>query len=91
MYLILHFLQPVIIWIAHFHTDRVDTLIEKLSDRKKQLIVTTRQKIQILLRKSEKENNKKFDKMRKLKVAFVVDECHRTVTPKTKRKIEHFL
>lgn len=71
-------------------TDRVDTLIEKLSDRKKQLIVTTRQKIQILLRKSEKENNKKFDKMRKLKVAFVVDECHRTVTPKTKRKIERF-
>lgn len=71
-------------------TDRVDTLIEKLSDRKKQLIVTTRQKIQILLRKSEKENNKKFDKIRKLKVAFVVDECHRTVTPKTKRKIERF-
>lgn len=72
-------------------TDRVDTLIEKLSDRKKQLIVTTRQKIQILLRKSEKENNNKFDKIRKLKVAFVVDECHRTVTPKTKRKIERFL
>lgn len=71
-------------------TDRVDTLIEKLSDRKKQLIVTTRQKIQILLRKSEKENNKKFNKIRKLKVAFVVDECHRTVTPKTKRKIERF-
>ncbi len=71
-------------------TDRVDTLIEKLSDGKQQLIVTTRQKIQILLRKSEKENNKKFDKIRKLKVAFVVDECHRTVTPKTKRKIERF-
>ncbi len=71
-------------------TDNVSSLIKKLADGNRQMIVTTRQKLQIMINKRLKEGTKEYDKIRNLRVAFVVDECHRAVTPDTKRKIEKF-
>ena len=72
------------------NTDYVDSLIEKMSDDKRQMIVTTRQKMQIMINRRLKERTRKYDKIKSLKVAFVVDECHRAVTPQTKRTLEKF-
>lgn len=71
-------------------TDYVDTLIEKMTDNNRQMIVTTRQKMQTMINKKLKEGTKQYEKIKSLKVAFVVDECHRAVTPKTKRELERF-
>ncbi len=71
-------------------TDYVDTLIKRLKDGNRQMIVTTRQKMQIMLDRRLKEGTKDYEKIKNLKIAFVVDECHRAVTPETKRKFERF-
>lgn len=72
-------------------TENVDALIRRLTDGNRQMIVTTRQKLQTMIAKRLQEGTKEYDKIRNLRVAFVVDECHRAVTPETKRKIERFL
>lgn len=71
-------------------TDNVDELKKKLADGKRQMIVTTRQKLQILVSKRLKKEDKNYEKIHKLRIAFVVDECHRAVTPKTKRELQAF-
>ena len=71
-------------------TDYVDSLIEKMADDNRQMIVTTRQKMQIMVNRRLKEGTKRYEKIKSLKVAFVVDECHRAVTPQTKRELERF-
>ena len=71
-------------------TDYVDSLIEKMADDNRQMIVTTRQKMQIMVNRRLKEGTKRYEKIKSLKVAFVVDECHRAVTPQTKRDLERF-
>lgn len=71
-------------------TENVTSLIKKLSDDNRQMIVTTRQKLQTMLNKRLTEGTKQYEKIKNLKVAFVVDECHRAVTPQTKRDIERF-
>ena len=71
-------------------TENVDALIRRLTDGNRQMIVTTRQKLQTMITKRLQEGTKEYDKIRNLRVAFVVDECHRVVTPETKRKIERF-
>lgn len=71
-------------------TDYVDLLIEKMADENRQMIVTTRQKMQIMVNRRLKEGTKRYEKIKSLKVAFVVDECHRAVTPQTKRELERF-
>ncbi|WP_026835282.1 type I restriction endonuclease subunit R [Eubacterium xylanophilum] len=71
-------------------TDNVGTLIKKLSDDNRQMIVTTRQKMQVMINRRLQEGTREYNKIRALKVAFVVDECHRAVTPSTKREIEAF-
>ena len=71
-------------------TDYVDSLIEKMADDNRQMIVTTRQKMQIMVNRRLKEGTKQYEKIKSLKVAFVVDECHRAVTPHTKRELERF-
>ena len=58
-------------------TDYVDSLIKKLIDGRRQMIVTTRQKMQIMLNRRLKEGTRTYDKIKSLKIAFVVDECHR--------------
>ena len=71
-------------------TEHVGSLIKKLADDNRQMIVTTRQKMQVMINRRLKEGTKEYDKIKALKVAFVVDECHRAVTPQTKRDIERF-
>ncbi len=71
-------------------TEYVDTLIKRMTDGKRQMIVTTRQKMQTMINKRLCEGTKEYEKIKRLKVAFVVDECHRAVTPDTKRKLERF-
>ena len=71
-------------------TDNVNDLKKKLKSGDRQVIVTTIQKMQILISKRLKEDTPEYNRIRNLKVAFVVDECHRAVTPKTKRDIEKF-
>ena len=71
-------------------TDYVDTLIKRMTDDSRQMIVTTRQKMQIMVSKRLKEGTKQYEKIKGLKIAFVVDECHRAVTPQTKRDLERF-
>lgn len=46
--------------------------------------------MQIMISRRLKEDDKNYQKIRNLRVAFVVDECHRAVTPETKRLIERF-
>lgn len=71
-------------------TENVGHLIKRLSDDNRQMIVTTRQKMQVMINRRLKEGSREYEKIRNLKVAFVVDECHRAVTPQTKREIERF-
>ena len=71
-------------------TDNVGVLIRRLADGNRQMIVTTRQKMQVMINRRLKEGTREYQKIKALKVAFVVDECHRAVTPQTKRDIERF-
>ena len=71
-------------------TDNVNDLKKKLKSADRQVIVTTIQKMQILISKRLQEGPPDFDKIKNLRIAFVVDECHRAVTPKTKRELERF-
>ena len=71
-------------------TDNVNDLKKKLKSGDLQVIVTTIQKMQILVSKRLQEGTPEYQKIKNLKIAFVVDECHRAVTPKTKRELERF-
>ena len=71
-------------------TDNVTDLKRKLKSDDRQVIVTTIQKLQILINKRLQEGTTEYQKIKNLKIAFVVDECHRAVTPKTKRELERF-
>ncbi len=71
-------------------TDYVDTLIKRMTDDSRQMIVTTRQKMQIMVSKRLKEGSRQYEKIKGLKLAFVVDECHRAITPQTRRDLERF-
>ena len=71
-------------------TSNVTDLKNKLKSGDRQVIVTTIQKLQILISKRIIEDTPEYRKIKNLKIAFVVDECHRAVTPKTKRELEHF-
>ncbi|EMF0473579.1 hypothetical protein CYQ82_09295 [Enterococcus faecium] len=55
------------------------------------MIVTTIQKMNHVMRRfSDKEETKSFTQLTQLRVAFVVDECHRAVSPAKKKEIEEF-
>ena len=71
-------------------TDNVGDLKKKLKSGDRRVIVTTIQKMQILIGKRLQEGTPEYNKIKSLKIAFVVDECHRAVTPKTKRELERF-
>lgn len=71
-------------------TENVNDLKNKLKSDDRQVIVTTIQKLQRLITKRLKEDTPEYKKIRSLKIAFVVDECHRAVSPKTKRELERF-
>ena len=71
-------------------TDNVNDLKKKLKSDDRQVIVTTIQKLQRLITKKLVEGTPEYNKIKNLKIAYVVDECHRAVTPSTKREIERF-
>ena len=71
-------------------TANVNDLKKKLKTDDRQVIVTTIQKLQRLITKRLQEDTSEYNKIRNLKIAFVVDECHRAVTPGTKRELERF-
>ena len=71
-------------------TDNVFDLKKKLKSDDRQVIVTTIQKLQRLITGKLQEGTPEYHKIKNLKIAFVVDECHRAVTPGTKREIERF-
>lgn len=71
-------------------TENVNDLKKKLKSDDRQVIVTTIQKLQRLVTKRLKEDTPEYNKIRNLKLGFIVDECHRAVTPATKRELERF-
>lgn len=71
-------------------TDNVNDLKKKLKSDDRQVIVTTIQKLHILITKKLKEETPEYRKIKNLRIAFVVDECHRAVSPGTKRELERF-
>lgn len=71
-------------------TDNVNDLKKKLKSEDRQVIVTTIQKLQRLITKRLQEETPEYNKIKNLRIAFVVDECHRAVTPGTKRELERF-
>lgn len=71
-------------------TDNVNDLKKKLKSDDRQVIVTTIQKLHILITKKLKEDTPEYRKIKNLRIAFVVDECHRAVSPGKKRELERF-
>lgn len=71
-------------------TENVTGLLKRMTDGHRHMIVTTRQKMQILISRRLKEGTKEYNIVKNLRVAFVVDECHRAVTPQTKRDLQRF-
>lgn len=71
-------------------TDNVGDLINKLKNQNQQVIVTTIQKLSIAVKKRLQEGTPAYNRIKSLRIAFVVDECHRAVTPKTQRLLSQF-
>lgn len=72
-------------------TNNVNDLIKKLLSDERRVIVTTIQKLNHVMKRISNMTSKKYEQMTQLKVAFVIDECHRAVSPAKKREIEEFL
>ena len=77
------------------NTESTHELEKKLKSKDRLAIVTTIQKLQTIIRRcTEASTADKFktlaESISKKNIAFVVDECHRAVTPETKRTIEKF-
>lgn len=72
-------------------TDNVKDLITKLLSDDRTVVITTIQKLNYVMKRfAHQEGTKRYAKMTRMKVAFVVDECHRAVSPKKKQEIEKF-
>lgn len=71
-------------------TDNVSDLIDKLKNQNQQVIVTTIQKLSIAIKKRINEGTPTYNRIKNLRVAFIVDECHRAVTPRTQRLLSQF-
>lgn len=77
--------------VAIDETDNVKDLIAKLLSDDRTVIVTTIQKLNYVMKKfAYLEGSKRYEKMTQMRIAFVVDECHRAVSPAKKREIEEF-
>lgn len=77
------------------NTDKTTDLEKKLASKDRNTIVTTIQKLQTIIRRCTEDSfsekyQKLAEKIQVKNIAFVVDECHRAVTPETKRLIEKF-
>lgn len=70
-------------------TDNTGDLVKKLQSDKGDVIVTTIQKLQIIMKRYP-AGSKKYEKLHKLRLVFVVDECHRAVSPMAQDQINHY-
>ena len=72
-------------------TDNTHELVKRLGGNDKRVVVTTIQKIATMMRKFEEgKYQRDAGKIKDLRVAFVVDECHRAVTPQTQKEIKAY-
>lgn len=76
-------------------TENTRDLEKKLLSNTRVAIVTTIQKLQNIIRKYSSDSLdasalKKKNNLRNKRIAFVVDECHRTVSPQTKKELDDF-
>ena len=72
-------------------TDSTKNLIKRLYSDEKTVVVTTIQKINTMLRKfDEGKYQREYSRIKNLNVAFIVDECHRSVSPERQRNLSKF-
>lgn len=72
-------------------TEDTHNLVKRLYSNDKTVVVTTIQKINTMMKKFEFGKYKKeYKKIKELNIAFVVDECHRSVSPKRQRILQKF-
>ncbi len=73
-------------------TDDVRNLKKCLVEGNREMIITTRQKLQNLIEQCNAGKVRDSDalKMKNKRIAFVVDECHRTITRQTQIEIDSF-
>lgn len=72
-------------------TENTHNLVKRLFATDKTVVVTTIQKINTMMKKFEEGRYAKEKKrIKELKIAFVVDECHRAVSPERQRLIQRF-
>ena len=72
-------------------TDNTHELVKRLGGNDKRVVVTTIQKIATMMRKFEEgKYQRDAGKIKDLRVAFVVDECHRAVTPQMQKEIKAY-
>lgn len=73
-------------------TENSYDLARKLTNPNKRVIVATRQKMQALFKRIRDDTNKKkiYDKLKNINLAFIVDECHRAVSPDQMNEINSF-
>ncbi|EUJ41867.1 type I restriction endonuclease subunit R [Brochothrix campestris] len=73
-------------------TENVSDLIKKLGNGDRSgIVVTTIQKLNHLIRRlNNKPDGRDYKKLSQLRVAFVVDECHRAVSAEKKNEISEF-
>ena len=93
-------MQTVSAFQTYANNDTIDVdetansfeLAKQLGDGNRNVIVTTRQKLQTIFKRMENspEIAKKYEKLKDLRLAFIVDECHRAVTPTQKRELDRF-
>lgn len=73
-------------------TENTDRLVKRLASDDQTVVVTTIQKVNTMLRKfNDGKYVREAKKIKDKKVAFVVDECHRAVTPQTQYAIKQFM
>lgn len=73
-------------------TENTDCLVKRLASDDQTVVVTTIQKVNTMLRKfNDGKYVREANKIKDKKVAFVVDECHRAVTPQTQYAIKQFM
>lgn len=89
-------MQTVTAFQTYANNDTIDVdetansfeLAQQLGDGNRNVLVTTRQKLQAIFKRMENSPTiaKKYQKLKNLRLAFIVDECHRAVTPTQKKE-----
>ena len=70
-------------------TDNTGDLVKKLQAKGGDVSVTTIQKLQIVMKRYP-EGCDKYEKLHKLRLVFVVDECHRAVSPAAQAQLDQY-